>query len=120
MPDEPAVYDHYRLTEGEAAGAVFRVVGVGGGSDDDRVTLLRLTDAAGNREATGDLRQVGREELDRAFTPASDPSPRFELPDYLAGLLLLAGVALAVHPGGDRLGGAILAVGGAYLLWRRH
>ncbi|WP_049979899.1 hypothetical protein [Halolamina rubra] len=84
------------------------------------MTLLRLTDAAGNREATGDLRHVGREELDRAFTPASDPAPRFELPDYLAGLSLLAGVALAVHPAGDRLGGAILAVGGAYLLWRRH
>ena len=120
MTDQPTVYDHYRRTEGEDGGAVFRVVGVGGGSDDDSVTLLRLTDAAGNREATGDLRHVGHDRLDREFTAVSDPDPRFELPDYLAGLFLLAGVALAVHPAGDRLGGAILAVGGAYLLWRRH
>jgi len=132
MPNGPTMYDHYQQTEGEATGAVFRVVGVGGaegrspgaeGAQSDtatEVTLLRITDEAGNREATGELRHVSRARLDRVFTPASDPSPRFELPDYLAGLLLLAGVALAVHPTGDRLGGAILAVGGAYLLWRRH
>ncbi|KPN32252.1 hypothetical protein SY89_03020 [Halolamina pelagica] len=132
MPNSPTMYDHYQQTEGEATGTVFRVVGIGGvdgraaaaeGAQSDKaaeVTLLRLTDGTGNREATGELRHVSRERLDRAFTPASDPSPRFELPDYLAGLLLLAGVALAVHPAGDRLGGAILAVGGAYLLWRRH
>ena len=116
MADGPAVYDHYRLTDGADAGCVFRVVGGGG----DRVTLLRLTDAEGNREATGDLRHVDRDRLDRAFTPASDPDPRFEKPDYVAGLLLLGGVALAAHPAGDRVAGAILAVGGAYLLWRRH
>ena len=59
-------------------------------------------------------------DVDRAFTPAGDPDPRFEKPDYVAGLLLLGGVALAVHPAGDRVAGAILAVGGSYLLWRRH
>ena len=116
MADEPAVYDHYRLTEGADAGAVFRVVGV----DDEQVTLLRLTDTDGTREATGDLRHVDRDRLDRAFTPADDPDPRFERPDYLAGLMLLGGVGLAVHPAGDRVAGAILAVGGGYLLWRRH
>ncbi|NHX37307.1 MULTISPECIES: hypothetical protein [Halolamina] len=129
MGDGPAVSDHYRSTEGEDAGAIFRVVGVDARTSTadrtqseavDEVTLLRLTDRDGSREATGDLRHVSRQRLDRAFTPASDPDPRFELPDYLAGLLLLAGVALAIHPAGDRLGGAILAVGGAYLLWRRH
>jgi hypothetical protein len=118
MPDEPTVYDHYRLTEGPDAGAVFRVVGVN--AADDRVTLLRVTDTDGNREATGDLRHVSHDRLDRAFAPADNPDPRFEMPDYLAGLLLVGGVALAAHPAGDRVGGAILAVGGGYLLWRRH
>jgi len=116
MPDEPTVYDHYRLTDGSDAGAVFRVVGV----DDERVTLLRITDTEGNREATGELRHVAHDRLDRAFAPADNPDPRFETPDYLAGLLLVGGIALAVHPAGDRVGGAILAVGGGYLLWRRH
>lgn len=100
--DAPAVYDHYRLTAGDTDardGPVFRVVGV----DNEHVTLLRLTDDRGNREATGDLRHVSHERLDRAFEPASNPDPQFELPDYLAGLLVLAGVALAVHPAGDHL-----------------
>ena len=119
MADEPRVYDHVRLTDGEDADCVFRVVGVDAG-DDDRVTLLRVTDADGNRQATGDLRHVTHERLDRAFAPADNPDPRFEPPDYVAGLLLLGGVALVVHPAGDRVAGAILAVGGGYLLWRRH
>ncbi|QKY20135.1 hypothetical protein B4589_006995 [Halolamina sp. CBA1230] len=118
MADEPVVYDHFQLTDGEDAGCLFRVVGVDTG--DDRVTLLRVTDADGNREATGDLRHVSHDRLDRAFTPADNPDPRFESADYVAGLLLLGGVALAVHPAGDRVAGAILAVGGGYLLWRRH
>ncbi len=118
MADQPAVYDHYRLTEGADAGAVFRVVGVD--ENAGQVTLLRLTDTDGSREATGDLRHVGRHRLDRAFTPADNPDPRFEKPDYLAGVMLLGGVALAIHPAGDRVAGAILAVGGGYLLYRRH
>jgi len=119
MPDDPTVYDHYRLTDGDDAGCVFRVVGVDAGGG-DHVTLLRVTDADGNREATGELRHVDHDRLDRAFALADDPDPRFEKPDYVAGLLLLGGVALAVHPAGDRVAGTILAVGGAYLLWRRH
>ncbi|WP_053948873.1 hypothetical protein [Halolamina sediminis] len=116
MSDEPAVYDHYRLTEGADAGAAFRVVGV----DEKRVTLLRVTDTDGNRAATGDLRHVAHDRLGPAFAPANNPDPRFETPDYLAGLLLVGGIALAAHPAGDRVGGAILAAGGGYLLWRRH
>ncbi|GAB7012198.1 hypothetical protein [Halolamina salina] len=119
MPAEPAVYDHYRLTDGPDAGAVFRVVGVDADGEAG-VTLLRVTDTEGNREATGDLRHVALDRLDRAFAPADNPDPRFETPDYLAGLLLVGGIALAVHPAGDRVGGAILAIGGGYLLWRRH
>ena len=111
--DTPAVYDHVR-PRGEDA-PVFRIVGT-----DSSVTLLRLTDDEGNREATGDLRHVDREELETAFESADDPDPRFPTADYLAGLMVLAGVALAVHPAGDRLAGAILALGGGYLLWRRH
>ncbi|MBP1988271.1 hypothetical protein [Halolamina salifodinae] len=112
--DTPAVYDHYRPRGDD--GPVYRVVGV----DANRATLLRLTDDEGNREATGDLRYVDRDELDTAFHPADNPDPRFEAPDYLAGLMVLAGVAVAVHPAGDRVSGAILALGGGYLLWRRH
>jgi len=114
----PELYDHYRPTETADidAAPVFRVVG----TDDDQVTLLRITDEQGNREATGDLRHVSYERLDSAFEPTGNPDPRFEMPDYLAGLMLLAGVALAVHPAGSRLSGMILTLGGAYLLWRRH
>lgn len=112
--DTPAVYDHYRPRGDDAP--VFRVVGV----DDEQVTLLHLTDDEGNREATGDLRYVDRDEFAAAFHPADNPDPRFETPDYLAGLMALAGVAIAVHPAGDRVSGAILLLGGGYLLWRRH
>lgn len=111
--DRPAVYDHYRPRGDDAP--VFRVVRA-----DGPVALLRLTDDEGNREATGDLRHVDRDELDAAFEPAGNPDPRFETPDYLAGLMVVAGVALAVHPAGDRVSGAVLVVGGGYLLWRRH
>lgn len=122
--DTPAVYDHYRPRGDDAP--VFRVVGVdesqtqSGDVADERVTLLRLTDEDGNREPTGDLLHVDRGELDAAFERATNPDPRFEAADYLAGLLLLAGVALAVHPAGDRLSGSVLALAGGYLLWRRH
>ena len=118
MGDEPTVYDHYRLADGDDAGAVFRVVGVD--ATDDGVTLLRVTDTGGNREATGDLRHVSTDRLDHAFAAAATPGSRFELSDYLAGLLLLGGVALAVRPAGERVGGTILAVAGGSLLWRRH
>jgi hypothetical protein len=112
--DPPDVFDHYRPRGDDAP--VFRVVGV----DADRATLLRLTDEDGNREPTGDLRHVDRDELDATFERAPNPDPRFGTADYLAGLLLLAGVALAVHPAGDQLSGSILALGGGYLLWRRN
>ena len=115
--NEPAVYCHYRKATGSGreAGELFRVVGV----DDERVTLLRLTEA-GERVATGDLRHVDRAEFESAFEPAENPDSRFSVVDYLAGLLVVAGVGLAVVSPADRLGGAILAGTGLYLLWRRH
>ncbi|GAB7094874.1 hypothetical protein JCM30237_20270 [Halolamina litorea] len=118
MTDDPAVYDHYRLTDGDGSGPTFRVVGFD--DADEQVTLLRVTDAGGNRRATGELRHVGRERLAREFEAVGDPGPRFETPDYLGGLAVLAGAAVAVHPAGDPLAGALLVVAGGYVLWRRH
>lgn len=111
----PSVYDHYRLAESND-GPVFRVVG----RNEATVTLLRVTDDAGTRNATGDLRHVSRERLAAEFAATSNPDPRFELPDYLAILLVLVGAALALHPAGDRISGGILLLGGGYFLWRRQ
>ena len=126
MTDEPAVYDHYRETEsdgddngdsGDSNGnrELFRVVGV----NDERVTLLRLTEN-GNRTATGDLQYVTREHLEEAFTPDSNPDPRYGLLTYLAGLFVVGGIGLAASSPDDRFAGAFLAASGLYLLWRRH
>jgi len=112
---EPAVYDHYRATTGDDQGELFRVVG----ADEERVVLLRLT-ADGERTATGDLRDVDRDEFQSAFEPGENPAPTYGTVDYLAGLFVVGGAALAAVSPDDRLGGVVLAASGLYLLWRRH
>lgn len=112
---DPAVYDHYRTTGSAEAGELFRVVGV----DDERVTLLRLTED-GERVATGDLRQVDRAEFEAAFEPGENPDPKYGAFDYLAALFAVGGVAVAAASPDDRLSGVVLAGAGLYLLWRRH
>lgn len=115
MAENPSVYDHYRPATGDSDTS-YRVVGAG----DDRVTLLRLTDADGTREATGELRYVARDDLAREFVAAADPDPRWEWPDYLGALFVVAGVGAVVHPTLSELSGAIIVAGGLYVLWRRH
>lgn len=113
----PSVYDHYRPVESDGDGdqTVYRVVGVG----DDRVTLLRLTDRSGSREATGDLRYVSLADLVTDFVASDDPDPRYGIPDYLAGLFVVAGVAMVALPEFDLLAGGVMALAGVWLLWRR-
>lgn len=114
VAERPAVSDHY-----ESAGdddTVYRVVGVG----DDRVTLLRLTDSAGNRKATGELRYVGRDDLDREFAVADDPDPRWGWPDYLGALFVAGGLGILALTQTELLSGAAMVLGGAYILWRRQ
>ncbi|AEN06966.1 hypothetical protein [Halolamina sp.] len=116
MSDEPAVYDHYREA-GDAsddAGELFRVVGVG-----EQLTLLRLTEND-ERTATGDLRYVDRNEFADRFTLASNPDPRFGIPDYLGALFVIGGIALAVSAPDDIFAGALVAAAGVFVLWRRH
>lgn len=135
MADTPAVYDHYRPADADFDAAtdsgaspdddtatdasertVYRVVGV----DDDRVTLLRLTDAEGNREATGELRYVTRPELESDFVSAGDPDPRWAWPDYLGALFVVLGLGMVVYPETDPVSGAVMLLAGAYMLWRRQ
>jgi len=117
--EDPQVYDHYRPTgngtEAHDDGPVFRVVGVAG----EEVTLLRITDNAGNREATGELRHLPRDRLRREFAPADNPDAGWELMEYLAALFVVGGAILLAHPGFEALSGAILAGAGLYTLWRR-
>lgn len=120
--NDPAVYDHFRPRgeggpDGEtgSAGPVFRVVGV----QTDEATLLRITDATGAREATGELRHVPRDRLEREFTPAGNPDAGWKWMEYFAALLVVGGVAVAAHPALDLLSGALLMVAGLYTLWRR-
>lgn len=119
MTDEPAVYDHYRKIgsngDGEDDGELFRVVGV----NDERVTLLRLTEN-GSRAATGDLQYVTRDRLGEAFTSGSNPDPKYGLLDYLAGLFVVGGIGLAAWSPDDLFADAFLAASGLYLLWRRY
>ncbi len=70
--DQPEPYDHLRAGEdAPVESGVYRVVGV----DEDRVTLLELTDERGRRRATGRLERVPHGALD-GFEPASDPDRR--------------------------------------------
>jgi hypothetical protein len=116
----PAVSDHYtpaaHADGGDADRTIYRVVGV----RDDHVTLLRLTDADGTRQATGELLYVAHDELDTAFAVADDPDPRWAWPDYLGGLFVVLGAGLVVYPATDLLSGAVMVLAGAYLLWRRQ
>ncbi|SDY20467.1 hypothetical protein [Halobellus clavatus] len=65
---EPSVSDHLRPTVPAYDDGVYRVVGV----DDDRVTLLRVTDEQGRRAHTGEVLTVSHEELS-GFEPAGNP-----------------------------------------------
>lgn len=118
----PAVYDHFRPTrEGDRdsragdAGPIFRVVGV----QKDEATLLRVTDADGTRDETGEIRHVSLDRLQREFTPAENPDAGWDWMEYFAALLVVGGIAVAVHPGFDLLTGALLIFAGLYTLWRR-
>jgi hypothetical protein len=62
------VGDHYRPTQGDYSGGVYRVVGV-----TDAVTLLRVTDADGRRVHPGTLRSVQAATLESDFEPAENP-----------------------------------------------
>jgi hypothetical protein len=55
----PAVYDHLRPTTADYPAGVYRVVGVG----DDGVTLLRVSDADGQRANTGEIVTVSTDSL---------------------------------------------------------
>lgn len=68
------VGDHYRPSDDDRDGAVYRVVGV-----TDEVTLLRVTSGDGRRVHTGTIERVPRESFADAFEPASDPDARFSL-----------------------------------------
>jgi hypothetical protein len=115
--EDPAVYDHFRpVGDGETDddGPVYRVVGV----VDDDATLLRVTDAEGSREATGDLRHVPVDRLSREYAAATNPDSGWEPIEYLAALFVVGGVALVAHPDFEVLSGVILAAAGVYTLWR--
>lgn len=121
-PNAPAVYDHVRpIAEGEngnrtgPAGPVYRVVGVERGE----ATLLRITDADGTREATGDIRHVPLDRLQQEFIPAENPDGGWKWMEYFAALFVVGGVAIAAHPAFDLLSGALLVAAGLYTLRRR-
>ena len=63
-----------RDDDAEYADGVYRVVG----TDDGRVTLLRVADADGRRAHTGEVVRVDREAL-RGFEPAAEPAERRSL-----------------------------------------
>ncbi|MFC4408112.1 hypothetical protein [Haloarchaeobius iranensis] len=67
----PSLGDHYRPAGEDAP--VYRVVGV-----TDEVALLRVTDDAGRRTSTGDLRHVAADRLDAEFEVATDPDAGFQ------------------------------------------
>ncbi|WP_257298209.1 hypothetical protein [Haloarchaeobius sp. FL176] len=79
----PSIGDHYRPAGEDAP--VYRVVGV-----TDEVALLRVTDDAGRRASTGDLRHVSADRLDAEFEAAADPEAGFQpvagLRNALSGL----------------------------------
>jgi hypothetical protein len=65
----PAIYDHFRPTNGTAPPGVYRVVGV----DGDHVTLLRVADGDGRRVHEGAVDSVSRDRVEAAFTAARNP-----------------------------------------------
>jgi len=83
-----SAYDHLRATErADVPPGTYRVVGV----DEDRVTLLRVTDADGHRATTGHVERVEHETVDRAFEAAENPdsgfSPLAAIRGQIVGLL---------------------------------
>jgi len=100
-----SVFDHVRLAEdsdvvADAIPGVYRVVG----TDDESVTLLRVTDADGRRANTGELRTVERAHLS-AFEPADNPDDNRSPVAALAGVvdgfgwqLRVFGRSLAARP----------------------
>ncbi|WP_415379127.1 hypothetical protein [Halosimplex sp. TS25] len=78
-----SVYDHLRSTDdGPVDRGVYRVVG----TDDERVTLLRVGDADGRRINTGDVLTVDRDALD-AFEPADNPDGNRPAGETVSGFL---------------------------------
>ena len=79
------VGEHYRATDAEERGPVYRVVGCR-----EDVTLLRVTDADGGRVHSGELSRVPPRRLDASFEPVSDPdaglSPVADARNLLSGM----------------------------------
>jgi hypothetical protein len=72
-PTTPAaVGEHYRPTGDGHAPGVYRVVGAS-----DGVALLRVGDASGRRQVTGDVIRVDQGALDTEFEAATDPGAGF-------------------------------------------
>jgi hypothetical protein len=70
MVVDPEPYTHYRAGGGAPVErGVYRVVG----TDDERVRLLYVADAEGNRETTGRVVSVERTELLDSFADAANP-----------------------------------------------
>ena len=95
------------------ADGVYRVVG----TDDERVTLLRVADADGRRAHTGEVVRVDREAL-RGFEPTAEPAGRRSLQRAAASALETAywsGRAfvreVAAHPFPSVVALAFVAVG---------
>lgn len=65
--EPPGICDHVEAPGDDHVPGVYRVVGV----DEETVTLLRVTDADGNRRATGEV--VTAERPLSGFESASDP-----------------------------------------------
>jgi hypothetical protein len=77
---DPRPYDHLRAQDGgPAPSGVYRVVGV----DEDRVTLLRVTDGSGRRRHTGQIRREDRQTLGERFAAADDPDAGLSLADAI-------------------------------------
>lgn len=112
-----AVFDHVRLSGDadavDATPAVYRVVG----TDDESLTLLRVTDAEGRRANTGDLLHVEREHLS-AFESAENPDDNRSFAAALAGQvdgltwqLRVFGRSLAARPLPSAVALAVVTVG---------
>ena len=81
-----SIHDHLRATEAEdtetgTTGPVYRVVGTG-----ESLTLLRVTDAAGRRTYSGNVRSVPREQVASQFEPVADPDGGLALRHRLQSL----------------------------------
>ncbi len=76
---EPQPYDHVRVSaQGPVPAGIYRVVGTG-----EKVTLLRVGDAEGRRETTGEVVQVSRSAYD-GFETAPNPDSGFSVGSLLS------------------------------------